>query len=98
MVIPVFNIVNSSCLSTYYPTLSLPCFKIGECLFDSLVAYKSNMLNETSTEFWLNFTDTQACFSRTSNAGLITISADLSYDSGTEACLQKHGSIQLGVS
>ena len=71
---------------------------MGECMFDSLVAYKSDMLNETSTEFWMNSTDTEKCFTKDTNAGLITISADLSYDSSTEACQQKHGGIQLGVS
>ena len=67
-------------------------------MFDSLVAYKTKILNETSTEFWINSTDTKDCFSKTSNAGLITISADLTYDLNTVGCEQKHGSIQLGVS
>ena len=67
-------------------------------MFDSLVAYKSDMLNESSTEFWMNSTDTEKCFTKDTNADLITISADLSYDLSTEACQQKHGGIQLGVS
>ena len=85
-------------MSTYYSTLSLSCFKIGACTFDTLVAYKSNLLNETSTEFWMNSTDTKDCFSKTSSGGLITISADLTYDLKTQSCEQKQGSIQLGLS
>ena len=67
-------------------------------MFDSFVAYKSGVLNETSTELWMNSTHTGKCFTKDTNAGLITISADLSYDLSTEACQQKHGGIQLGVS
>ena len=67
-------------------------------MFDSLVAYKTSLLNETSTEFWMNSTDTEACFTKTVNSGLITISADLTYDLKQDSCQQKHGSIQLGVS
>ena len=48
--------------------------------------------------FWMNSTDTGKCFTKDTNAGLITISADLSFDLSTEACQQKHGGIQLGVS
>ena len=92
------NSVDSDCLSTHYSTLLLPCFRIGDCTFDTLVAYKSNLFNETPTEFWINSTDTKDCFSKIVSGGLTTISADLTYDLNTKSCEQKHGSIQLGVS
>ena len=91
-------LVNSSCLATQYSSLSISCFKIGSCVFDQLEAYKSGLLNESTTEFWISPNDTDSCFTKTSVGSLMTIAANLSYDLDTDSCKQNHENIQLGVS
>ena len=90
--------VNSSCLATQYPTLSIPCFKIGKCGFHELAAFKAQLLNENTTEFWINTTDTDSCFERSNTGSMVNLTAELTYDTANDTCKQTDGNIQLGVS